>query len=93
MAPRTEHMTVYLNGDLERCKNGFVTGFPLTLENQEKWEKFFQSGKSQRILEFHQKVREKSWNFLSVREKSGKIRSENNIIILWGKSKNSFFQT
>ena len=45
------------------------------------------------ILEFHQKVREKSGNFLSVREKSGEIRSENNIIILWGKSKNSCFQT
>ena len=37
-----------------------ITGFPLTLENLEKWEKFFQSGKSQGILEFHQKVREKS---------------------------------
>ena len=60
-------------------------------KNLEKWEKFFQSGKSQGILEFHQK--EKSENFLSVREKSGKIRSENNIIILWGKSKNSCFQT
>ena len=73
-----------------------IPGFPLTLEkleNLEKWEKFFQSGKSQGILEFHQKVREKSGNFLSVREKSGKIRSENNIIILCGKSKNSCFQT
>ena len=48
---------------------------------------------SQGILEFHQKVQEKSGNFLSVREKSGKIRSENNNIILWGKSKNSCFQT
>ena len=49
----------------------FNTGFPLTLEkleNLEKGEKFFQSGKSQGILEFHQKVREKSGNFLSVRE-------------------------
>ena len=48
-----------------------ISGFPLTLEkleSLEKWEKFFQSGKSQGILEFHQKVREKSGNFLSVRE-------------------------
>ena len=38
-----------------------LPGFPLTLEkleNLEKWEKFFQSGKSQGILKFYQKVRE-----------------------------------
>ena len=34
------------------------SGFPLTLENLENWEKFFQSGKSQGILKFYQKVRE-----------------------------------
>ena len=33
------------------------TWFPLALENLENWEKFFQSGKSQRILKLYQKVR------------------------------------
>ena len=36
------------------------TGKPGYLE---KWEKFFQPGKSQQILKFQQKVREKSGNF------------------------------
>ena len=47
-------------------------GFPPTLENLEKWDNFFQSGKSQGILKKCQKVREKSGNFKRVREKSGK---------------------
>ena len=42
----------------------FIPGFSLALENLEKCEKFFQSGKSQGILKFYQKVREKSGNFV-----------------------------
>ena len=43
-------------------------GFPPALENLEKWDNFFQSGKSQGIL----KKCQKSGNFKWVREKSGK---------------------
>ena len=48
---------------------GKAAGFPLALEkleNLEKLEKFFKSVKSQGILKFYQKVREKRWE-----EKSG----------------------
>ena len=34
------------------------SGFPPALENLEKWDNFFQSGKSQGILKICQKVRE-----------------------------------
>ena len=46
------------------------------------------SGNFRILPESHGKVRE-----FSMREKSGKIRSDNNIIILWGKCNNSCFQT
>ena len=58
-----------------RKKEMEAAGFPPTLENLEnleKWDNFFQSGKSQGILKNCQKVREKSGNFKWVREKSGK---------------------
>ena len=62
-----------MEGNLESLTSSprHVTGFPLGLEyleNLEKWEDIFQSGKSQGIL--------KSGNFEQtgkVREKSGKI--------------------
>ena len=40
----SQHAKAYLN------KDDIGTGFPLGLENLEKWEGIFQSGKSQGIL-------------------------------------------
>ena len=53
---RKEFLIIFLSNPLKI----FSTGFPLGLENLEKWEDIFQSGKSQGIL-----------NRL---EKSGKIK-------------------
>ena len=60
---------------LKCCTDMTCPRFPPALENLEyleKWDNFFQSGKSQGILKKCQKVREKSGNFKWVREKSGK---------------------
>ena len=51
--------------------NTELAGFPLALENLEKWEKFFQSEKSQGFLKFYQKVRGKSGNFKILPESQG----------------------
>ena len=53
------------------CKISFhKSGFPLGLENLEKWEGIFQSGKSQGIIEQTGKVREKSGK---ITQNSGKL--------------------
>ena len=74
--PKGQHV---LGPDCTKCQlqrrvsaGMMLPGFPPTLENLEKWDNFFQSGKSQGILKKCQKVREKSGNFKWVREKSGK---------------------
>ena len=57
-------------GRYHNCLFSNVTGFPLGLENLEKWEGIFQSGKSQGIL-YGLKKSGKSHKIL---EKSGNIR-------------------
>ena len=62
------YFTFYLGGVLVLCciiqisRFSFIlcliTGFPPALEYLEKWDNFFQSGKSQGILKKYQKVRE-----------------------------------
>ena len=57
-----------------RKKNLHVTGFPLGLENLEKWEGIFQSGKSQGILNRLEKSGKSQGKSHKILENSGNLR-------------------
>ena len=48
LSPKNIYSSIHSHQTLAKCY--IITGFPLGLENLEKWEGIFQSGKSQGIF-------------------------------------------
>ena len=73
----------YPNARFQDFKMNFYTGFPLGLENLEKWEGIFQSGKSQGILTRLEKSGKITQNTGKLREFQTNIICYFSVIAKW----------
>ena len=69
-----KHKDLVSSRMFQKCDKKDTTGFPLGLENLEKWEGIFQSGKSQGILNRLEKSGKSQGKSHKILENSGNLR-------------------